>query len=68
MKEMLAFCLTIYFSHVIILQRNRDILDNINYLDNNELLLYNIVVSLRDDERNHVLFNVLNSKKIMIRK
>lgn len=31
-------------------------------------LLYNIVVSLRDDERNHVLFNVLNSKKIMIRK
>lgn len=67
MKEMLAFCLTIYFSHVIILQRNRDILDNINYLDNNELL-YNIVVSLRDDERNHVLFNVLNSKKIMIRK
>lgn len=68
MKEMLAFCLTIYFSHVIILQKNRDILDNINYLDNNELLLYNIVVSLRDDERNHVLFNVLNSKKIMIRK
>lgn len=67
MKEMLTFCLTIYFSHVIILQRNRDILDNINYLDNNELL-YNIVVSLRDDERNHVLFNVLNSKKIMIRK
>lgn len=67
MKEMLAFCLTIYFSHVIILQKNRDILDNINYLDNNELL-YNIVVSLRDDERNHVLFNVLNSKKIMIRK
>lgn len=67
MKEMLAFCLTIYFSRVIILQKNRDILDNINYLDNNELL-YNIVVSLRDDERNHVLFNVLNSKKIMIRK
>lgn len=67
MKKILAFCLTIYFSHVIILQKNRDILDNINYLDNNELL-YNIVVSLRDDERNHVLFNVLNSKKIMIRK